>query len=393
MLSTESNAADSGFKPLRLTIARCARGLKQNELADQINRSASTISKWENVDYPHSPDEADLKSLSDILNVQPNWFFKPLTNPNSAEFFRSLRSELTSEREKVAAKLVFAHDIYESAAEHVEFPPVDIPQIEGEADYKLLSMDRIDKIADQVRAYWGLGDGPIEDLMTVIENAGIIVADDFLVSEKLDGVSRWFDDRPVMLLAKNKETGGRRRFDAAHELGHIILHRNVTRQQLKSDWRLIEDQAMGFASAFLMPSSTFAQSVKDCSLDALANLKPVWKVSIAAMLVRLRSLNLIEQDEGKNLWKYYSYRKWRGGEPHDDQIDFEEPLNLASALRMIVEDGPADLHIFRSRAGLSKGDLSSLTGIEEKLLSGIERKKPKLRVVGSGSQPAVAAND
>jgi len=393
MLERGTNVASSGFEPVRLTIARCARGMRQNELAERINRAPGTISKWENTEYMHAPDDQDLASLSGILRVQSSWFFKAIDSQPSASFFRSLRTELKSARDKTAAKLIFAHEIYSAAAEHVEFPHVDIPDLGVDVDYRLLSMDEIDRIADQVRQYWGLGDGPIEDLMTVIENAGIVVADDYLVSEKLDGVSRWFDDRPVILLAKDKETGVRRRFDAAHELGHMILHRSVSRDELKSDWRLIEDQAMAFASAFLMPSSSFAHAVNDLSLDKLANLKPEWKVSIAAMLVRLRSLNLLAEDESKSLWKYYSYRKWRGNEPHDDQIAFEEPLNLASALEMIAEDGPADLEQFVADTGLSERDLASLTGVHEGLFASMAKPKPRLKLVRNAGTKQLAAND
>ncbi|WP_298335380.1 XRE family transcriptional regulator [uncultured Erythrobacter sp.] len=388
-----TNVASSGFNPLRLSIARSARGLKKVELAAKIGRSPAIITKWESAEYSHKPDEEDLARLSQSLRVDPTWFFKGLVSDGSASFFRSLRSELKSARDKTAAKLVFAHDIYEAAAQHIEFPYVDIPQIEESNSYKTLSMDRIDSIADQVRDYWGLGDGPIDDVLTVIENAGVIVADDYLVSKKLDGVSRWFDDRPVILLAKDKETGVRRRFDAAHELGHIILHRNVSDRQLIEDWQLIEDQAMAFAAAFLMPSSSFAHSVRDTSLDSLANLKPIWKVSIAAMLMRLRSLNLIDQTESKNLWKYYSYRKWRGNEPHDNQIDFEEPVNLASAIAMIAEDGLAELRKFLRDVGLLPDDLSSLAGVSEGTFALATRPKPRLKLVRNLDSVKSAAND
>jgi Zn-dependent peptidase ImmA (M78 family)/transcriptional regulator with XRE-family HTH domain len=392
MLERGTNVARGGFVAARLILARAARGIKQKDLADKIGRSPAALSKWENPEQGHQPNDSDVEQLSSILNVTPLWFFKSADTKPSASFFRSLRSELKIERDKTAAKLVFAHEIFQAASEQIEFPSVDIPVLPDVEDYRLLSMSEIDRIADQVRAYWGLGDGPIDDLMTVIENAGIIVADDFLVSEKLDGVSRWFDERPVMLLAKDKETGVRRRFDAAHELGHIILHRNVGIDDLNNDWRLIEDQAMAFAASFLMPTSSFAHSVSETSLDALANLKPIWKVSIAAMLMRLKSLNLIDSDESKSLWKYYSYRRWRGNEPHDDQVSFEKPINLASAVEMIAEGGPRELEAFLYDAAISKNDIISLTGAKEKFFIRLQSQKPRLKLVRN-VDAAKAAND
>ena len=385
MLQRDLNTAGSGFVPARLVSARAARGLKQNQLAIEIGRSAGLISKWENETYGHSPDNHDLERLTGVLKVQPQWFFKPLADGQSASFFRSLRSELAGARERTAAKLLFLHEIFAALESRIEFPTVDIPEIVGPDEYRNLGFDQIDQIANRVREYWGLGDDPIDDLMTIIENAGVIVGDDYLVSAKLDGVSRWFNDRPVILLAKDKDTGVRRRFDAAHELGHVILHRHVTKHQLVEDWRLIEDQAMAFASAFLMPDSSFAHAVRDFSLEGLANLKPTWKVSVAAMIMRLKRLELIGDTERQNLWKYYSYRKWRGNEPHDELIDIESPLNLRSAIEMLIEDGAAETSDFVTSTGLLADDIASLTGVEREGLGFEDR--PKLKLVRG------AAND
>jgi hypothetical protein len=154
----------------------------------------------------------------------------------------------------------------------------------------------------------------------------------------------------------------------------------VTQQQLKEDWHLIEDQAMAFASAFLMPGTSFAFAARDITLEGLANLKPTWRVSVAAMLMRLRSLNLIDEGEAKNLWKYYSYRGWRGNEPHDEQIEIEVPVNLQSAIDMIVLDGPTEIADFVASTGLSTNDIASLTGVEREILE-VARERPKLRLV------------
>lgn len=385
MLQRGLDTAGSGFVPARLISARAARGLKQNQLALEIGRSAGLVSKWENESYGHSPDNNDLERLTDTLRVQPQWFFKPLTDGQSASFFRSLRSELTGAREQTAAKLLFLHEIFSSLEDRIEFPSVDIPEIVGPEEYRNLGFDQIDQIANRAREYWALGDDPIDDLMTIIENSGVIVGDDFLASAKLDGVSRWFNERPVILLAKDKGTGVRRRFDAAHELGHVILHRHVTKQQLINDWRLIEDQAMAFASAFLMPDSSFAYAARDFSLEGLADLKPTWKVSIAAMIMRLKRLELIGDTESQNLWKYYSYRKWRGNEPHDELIEIESPLNLRSGIEMLIEDGPVEIADFVKSTGLLVDDIASLTGAERAALGFEDR--PKLKLVRG------AAND
>jgi Zn-dependent peptidase ImmA (M78 family)/transcriptional regulator with XRE-family HTH domain len=395
MLKKDVHAADGGFVPARLKMARKALGLKQNELADLISRTPATISKWENDGYVHAPDAQDIHELSKALKVLPQWFYKNINTNTNAAFFRSLRTELKSLRDKSEARLAFVYEIFQSLESRIEFPEIDIPDLMEDRDYRSINIEFIENISIKARDYWGLGDDPIDDLMLIIENSGIVVAEDFMVSSKLDGVSRWFGETPVMLLAKDKETAVRRRFDAAHELGHIILHRNLSVEQLKIDWRLIEEQAMAFASAFLLPESSFAQAVSDVTLDNLADAKPTWKVSIGAMIMRLKMMNIIGHNESSNLWKYYSYRQWRGHEPFDRELEVEIPLNLSSAIRMILEDGKEPTADLISEIGLSEECVASLLGVPELLETFKDEIRPKLRLVrhNISKRPILAAND
>lgn len=383
------------FIPARLVLARQARGLKQGELATAMDRAQATLSKWESGSYDHSPDFAAVAQLSEILRVQGSWFYKPLVHDTRAAFYRSLKSALHMARDKAAAKLQFVEDIAHALSERIEFPFVDIPDLMQGREYKTLRADDIDIVATQLRDYWGLGDDPIDDLLVVMENAGIALSEDFFDSAQLDGISKWFDERPVVLLAKDKNGGARRRFDAAHELGHLVLHKNVTPEQLRADITLIEEQAMVFAGAFLLPGGPFVSDVKEFTLDAFANIKPRWKVSIGAMIKRTRSLDLISADTERNLWKYYSYRKWRGAEPHDESIPLETPLNLKSALEMVADDGAAELSIVVDEIGLAPEYLQQLTGVGEEIFAPTERPRPRLTVVRGGGEQEVPlpAND
>jgi Zn-dependent peptidase ImmA (M78 family) len=209
----------------------------------------------------------------------------------------------------------------------------------------------------------------------------VVVSEDYVQSSKLDGVSRWFDKNPVMLLGKDKQGAVRRRFDVAHELGHLILHQNVSREDLINDLALIEEQAMSFAGSFLLPASSFSSDVADFSLDTLSDLKPKWKVSIGAMIKRLGNLELVKPEHERNLWKYYSYRKWRGNEPYDDRLKMETPLNLKAAIEMVAEDGPAEISILMSEIGLLPTDVADLTGVDVSVLNTAKSKNAKLKLV------------
>lgn len=387
-------AVNDGFVPARLTLARQARGLKQKELAQILGGSPSMVSKWESGEYAHAPDFSQISAIALALSVKPNWFYKSMeAQTDQATFFRSLKSELGVARDKTSAKLYFTNEIFSHLSERIEFPEIDVPDLIGDRDFRSISSDDIEKLANSLRDYWGLGDDPIIDLMLLIENAGVAVAEIFVDSAKLDGVSGWYGKQPVMLLAKDKQGGVRRRFDAAHELGHLILHQAVSKLDLQNNLTLIEEQAMAFAGAFLLPASSFSSGVRSATLDDLADVKIRWGTSIGAMIKRLRSLQLISEDHERNLWKYYSYRRWRGNEPYDDKISIETPVNMRSAVEMIIEDGLNEVEAFMNDVGLEPGDISDLVGIELHKLTRPERKKPKLRLISSEKSEHAAAND
>lgn len=284
-------------------------------------------------------------------------------------------------RNKARARLGFVEAIEETLSQYIELPDVDVPDILNGKDYRTLRRGDFDFYASALREHWDLGEGPIDDLLLVIENAGIVVAEDEIGSVKLDGVSWWSlaTGRPYMLVAQDKNVAVRRRLDAAHEMAHVVLHRNVSPEDLKRDFRLIEEQAMAFAGAFLLPAETFEDDVYSHSLEALVALKSKWKVSVGVMIKRLSHLEVISEQYERRLWQYYSYRKWRTREPLDDIIPVEQPQNLRSAIEMLIEDKVISRRDLLHETGLSAGDVCSLTGLPASFFDNDPRNVVRLR--------------
>lgn len=381
-----------GFVPGRLTMAREARGMRQTELAVLIERSDATISKYESDARPQRPDPAVLPRLAEVLRVDVGWFFKPLTRSiDSAVFYRSLVGELEVMRNKARARLGFVEAIEQALSQHVDLPDVDVPDLLEGRDYRSLRREDFDVYATMLREHWDIGFGPIDDLLLIIENAGIVVAEDEIGSVKLDGVSWWSSTtgRPYMLVAQDKNVAVRRRLDAAHELAHIVLHRGVSPDDLRRDFKLIEEQAMAFAGAFLLPADEFSGDVYSHSLEALLSLKPKWKASVGAMIKRLSHLDLISSEYERRLWQYYSYRRWRTQEPLDDRIPVEQPENLRSSIEIVVGDGVVTPGEFLRAVGLPGEDVSSLVGLPESYFSRDTKNVVRLRPsVKSGDEGA-----
>lgn len=394
-------AGVKNFVPRRLTMAREARALLRKELAERVGKTPATVSKWESEDYSQTPEPATLSKLAETLAVEPDWFFKPFCSTKSyitlsadpglgktqtsAVFYRSLKSELGVLRAKARARLGFVEAIEEVVSDYVDLPDVDIPDLLDGRDALRVRKEEIEGYADALRDHWALPDGPVEDLLLIIENAGIVVAEDEIGSLKLDGISRWSEEsgRPYVLLAKDKRVGARRRLDAAHELAHVVLHREISQDDLQEHFDLIEDQAMAFAGAFLMPAREFGDDVYSLSLDALLQIKAKWKVSVGAMIKRLSSLGTISNEYERRLWQYYSYRRWRGREPLDDVLPIEGAQNLRTSIEAIVADGGATPNELRKEIGISASDICGLLDLPrdyfEPHTANVVRLKPQRR--------------
>jgi Zn-dependent peptidase ImmA (M78 family) len=101
-----------------------------------------------------------------------------------------------------------------------------------------------------------LGSGPIDSVVRLLESKGILVFHLLEDCKGSDAFSLWYDDRPFIFLNTEKDASSRTRFDAAHELGYLVMHTECPPGE-----KFQENQANRFVSAFLMPKETF---IKEC---------------------------------------------------------------------------------------------------------------------------------
>jgi Zn-dependent peptidase ImmA (M78 family) len=218
-------------------------------------------------------------------------------------------------RAEQLAKLVA--EAYVWLSERVALPVLNIPDV----DVTSVSPEEAAKIC---RRAWNLGDRPILKLGELLESQGIILARASLGDEKLDAFSCLVSGRPFIFLGSDKQDKARSRFDAGHELAHLILHQHYTERHLSDsdDHKELEQQANNFASAFLMPATTFGQEIFDTTLNGFLRLKERWGVSVQAMVVRSFQLGFIDEYRKTELFRQMSAKGWRKarGEPMDDLV-------------------------------------------------------------------------
>lgn len=362
-----------GFIPERLIEAREARDITQVSLAQLIGKSNSTsIGRWERGEQ--SPEPSVMESLCHALNVPYPYFMRPMAQHGDGSlFFRSMAAATKSARGKAQARLRWAQEITLILQDYLDLPVCNVPDFMGERDFRTLEDTDIEKIATECRRFWGLGDGPISDIHLLTENHGIVIVHDEVGSGTMDGLSAWSmaDNRAYIYLAIDKPSAVRARFNVAHELAHLILHKHVKKSKLSTpeEFKEIERQANLFAAAFLLPAETFTAELPTITLNGFLSLKERWKVSIGAMIKRVEALGLVDDDYLVRLWKHYSSRGWRTREPLDDRLPTEQPRLLGRSITVLAEQGGWTIQQILGEIPFAANDIERLVSLSDGYLN------------------------
>lgn len=327
----------SGFVPARLTQARVLASMTKLELSERLGKSSSSVSRWEKGES--APESEALEAISFVLGFPVSWFMLPVSEkPSSVIFYRTLASTSSDLRGKAGARMAWLQDIVKYFSTWLDWPEVNLPQL-NVTDHRQLDSSDIARAAQDCRDRWGLGEAPIPDLALAAEGAGIICARIHQGNTKMDGLSQWdeLQKLPFVLLSSDKMNYFRSRFDLAHEIGHLVLHRCIKTFDVKH-LKEIEAQANYFASCLLLPEESLSIELpRYPSLENLLSLKKRWRVSVAAIIYRADKLGLVGEQETLRLRKSYSARGWAKGEPFDERAEVEQVRLLSRAVHTLID--------------------------------------------------------
>lgn len=291
------------FNHSRLSLARRRRGYTQVALAELLGCDARAVRKWEKGDHDPSPEY--LSQLAHLLNFSEEFFCRPDAEDLSEEIisFRKLTKTCRADRERAIAAGEMALELNEWLEKHFDSAPADVPDLrdyEGEPEAAAMAL----------RNYWGLGDKPIKHMVALLEFKGVRVFSLAEQSRHLDAYSFWKGGRPFVFLNMNKSSE-KSRFDAAHELAHLVLHTHGTPQG-----RQQEQEAQAFAGAFLMPASSVAGRVpRVVTVPRLMEAKHYWNVALSALAHRLRELDHVSDWQYRSLCIAIQKSGYRTAEP------------------------------------------------------------------------------
>lgn len=360
------------FNGQRLRQARLYKGLSINDLAELLGVSKQAISQYETSNV--TPDFDKMRIITNELNFPSSYFFQEDSFDVNAKttYFRALLSANKNARLQQVVKIKHLAMIYEILSNYLEFPQLNIPDVS-----EFINNDEIDyeAMAQNIREYWEIGQKPIEDFPYLLEKNGIIVASYPVSQDNIDAYSQKINvegnDKFIIVLSDDKNSAVRSNFDAAHELGHILLHDwNLDLEELpREDFKKQEKQANNFAAAFLLPKEAFLKDVslypKD--LKYYVELKRKWKVSISAMLIRANKLGVINDNQYQYLMKQMTFNKWRQNEPLDNVIIKQEPILLNKSIEMLIGNNVFNPQEFLDE--LAENNISMKADEVEKLLN------------------------
>ena len=290
-------------EPSRITVARRLMGKTRSALAKDLNVSPTAVKLWEE-------GERDATSKVELLREvlgQPSAFFYgeeiPVTSHESVSFRR--RYDATRDvRDRAAATIDLASGVIQPAIRSYfrRYPDVNVPNLSGMSP---------EGAADALRRHWGLTDDPISDVVETLEAHGVAV---FWVTDAAPSLSafcKWIDWTPYVVLNTARKDGCRSRFDACHELGHLCLHREINFDSEENP-KILEREADAFASAILLPQKTFLQDAPlNFDPQRFLSIKSTWKVSVQAMVRRLKDLKVYSEWQYEYAFRWMSSEGWR----------------------------------------------------------------------------------
>ncbi|MEG2788192.1 MAG: XRE family transcriptional regulator [Romboutsia sp.] len=352
------------FSGKKLRNARVYRGKTVDVLANETKINKKDILAFEGDKY--KPTLENEMKMANALNF-PKDYFSEKDAVNVVVENAHIRTESTLPRVDDIAfkeKLVMTHRLLAFVQGYIKFPEMNLP--EG-----LNRNDDIENLAEQVRNHFELGDGPIGNMVSLLEVNGIFISTTnidkkgalaFTQKQSIDKTPRYF-----VSLGNDRKSAPVRNYDLAYELAYIIsIEANIQSKKFSKD---------EFACAFLMPRESFLADLEGVyELEDYIELKKKWIVPIWAMILRGYQLGKVSYKKYMYLMNELEKNGWGKKEPLDDNIKSTQPILLKKGYDMIIENKMMNEGLFMnnlSNYGLSiyANDVEELLGLKEGTIS------------------------
>jgi Zn-dependent peptidase ImmA (M78 family)/transcriptional regulator with XRE-family HTH domain len=344
-----------------LLLARQSRAVSQGELASDLAVSQGVVSKIE-----HGitiPNDELLSKIAARLKYPLSFFYRP-------EHIRGTDSVCFHHRKRASmpAKLLSTTESRMYVTQLTVKSLLDELEVVSAQEFVTLDPDEHEDgavtVAQMLRRMWRIPDGPIPNLVQLIESAGGVVVFRDFGTLKLDGMSCWPKGCPPLFFINSAIPVDRTRLTLAHELGHLVMHATAPSADP-------EAQASAFAREFLAPSAEMIRDLRRLTIRQLPGLKAYWRISMSAIIMAAKTTGALPEGKVRSLFVQLSQHGYRTLEPFP--LTPEEPQLLDTAI---------DVH--RSEHGYSIDELAAMVDLlpeEFRDLYVLQDDPTRLRVV------------
>ncbi len=335
----------------RLRQARLAAGLSLEDLAGRLEQplTKQALSKYER--GLSQPPPSRIADLAAALHVRTSSLLAESDVEIEWVAYRKLQRLSKSRQEQVTAVAtqrlegeVRLRELFHLGERHDLPGPIDVQQLH-DCDYA----------AAAVRLRWDLGDRPVDSLIERIEEHGCAVV---VWPEEwgFDGLSGWANQTPVLVLNQSVPPD-RLRFNAAHELGHLVMKRT-------EDGKKDEQFAHRFAASFLVPAEAARRELgerrRGLEMEELGLLKQRWGLSMQAWVRRAHDLEIIGDELYRRLNMRFRRQGWHREEPFQYEAAESPTLLRRLVLRALAEGIITSEEANRLHPGSSGGESEAI---------------------------------
>lgn len=297
--------------------ARELTGLSQEELAEKLGISRATLSAIENGHV--AIDSYKLLLAARILGRPVTDLFEEEEAAFALLYRAAAEASATSDVRSLFERFCKAYREVEEilGLEDSLLPPPEysyLPAVHSKPFHFAT------QVAYSERERMGLGQlDPIENIFKLFDEQGVRIFRYRLEQEDVFGFSAYSPQYGLCIFINETNTLERQIFSLAHEYGHLLMHRSFYKNPepfagLDKEHEL-EKMANIFAANFLVPDvglrDVFLKNVgeKAVGLEDLVFLKHYFRVSAEMMLLRLRDLRLVSENEHKQLLEEVDRRR------------------------------------------------------------------------------------
>lgn len=329
----------------RVKAAREAAGMNQKVLSERIGfKDRQTLSAIENGTRKIS--SAELLALMKILLKDLEYFTDPfrLVGEGAFSWRAQARPEVLNAFEEKAGGWIAMYRALRSELGEPFNPLVPQLGLSERSSYE----DAWDA-ADRIRQIWELGETPAATLPGIAEDQLdiLVLFVDVRGGVSISGAACHLPEFNTILINR-REPDGRRAFDFAHELFHILTWKNMPPEWVdlenpsKSKAKRIEQLANNFAAALLMPRRVVedrweGRSVNSDIHDWINHSADDFGVTAKALYFWLRNLNLLSTRDRLSIVE--SRLTWNGHTPDESNLPHLYSRKFLETVKKALDKG------------------------------------------------------